>query len=217
MVKGFTSFFSVSTALAHVKRGGTSRTAEQQFSAPRTVLREKVQNAKAVFPKVEVEMPEECAKVHKIRMTFLQYLLGQKSEHAVLQMLRALEPGTRGWRYAVSLMDKQPLENFVREFDAGSRSLWRMVASAADDPLLQFVMVVATRFYLVQGSRIEAVEEALKPSSLLSSLRCRHHVPTGAAFLQACRKIGPGNIHKMPYKVFGKGEAFKKEWHECEV
>ena len=79
---------------SHIKKGGSIRTAQRAFGGKKDNLEIKYAEAKGALPDVHVELPEDCVKIHKLRMQLLFYLLKKRSRHAVLQSFRTLEPGT---------------------------------------------------------------------------------------------------------------------------
>ena len=47
--------------------------------------------------------------MHCCRMMFLHFLLGKKTEHALLQYLRSLEPNSRTFKFATYIRDHDDL------------------------------------------------------------------------------------------------------------
>ena len=68
--------------------------------------------------------------------------------------------------------------------------------------LVQFVLVLACRLYLISGERIAMLERSLGARPIGVSL-----------VIRACRDIGAGAAHDQPYKLFGYGVALKQHWH----
>jgi hypothetical protein len=189
---------NVRSIFAHVRRGGTSHTAQAVFTGRRSGVLEVMRRAAATAVQPTLKLPEDCCAVHKTRLLFLCYQLDLISTDAVIKSLERLQLGTRSWKLAVALLSGHHLENFVREMDRGSRCVWRMVA-ASPSPLWQFVIVVACRAYLVSGSRIASAEQLMRDDSI--------------DILTACHRIGPGTPHEQPYKVWGRGPALTQKCH----
>ena len=73
---------------AAIKRGATWRDVRSTFGGSSDVLSEVYTNAVEKAPLSDYMLPPECSSMHCCRMMFLHFLLGKKTEHALLQYLR---------------------------------------------------------------------------------------------------------------------------------
>lgn len=145
-----------------MKTGGNTQSAQVQYGGNRKrivqVARRARENIAASRP--EFALPDACSMIHRIRMSFLMLLLGdalgkwQLTRHSMLKRLEALEPDSREGKFALATLSECEVENFVREFDGGSRFLWSILVDYDDKPLLQLQIIIAARTYLVNGNRI---------------------------------------------------------------
>ena len=58
----------------------------------------------------------------------------QLTRHSMLKRLEALEPDSRAGKFALAALSGYGVENFVREFDAGSRFLWSILVDYENQP-----------------------------------------------------------------------------------
>ena len=198
---------SVKQLESHFRKGGNPETAQVMYKGKRSKLLEKARRAKEnVFDAfVGFVLPESCALLHRIRASFLLLLLGLLTRHALLKKLEQLEVGSRAFKFALAILCGS-MENFVREFDRGSRLLWAMLVLFMDQPLLQFVLIFVVRAYLVDGARIDAFSTRLHAARL-------HHAIDVEMICRICESIGPGLPTDHCYKVFGYGNALKPAVH----
>ena len=195
------------TLKAHVKRGGTTRTALQAFGGNAQNLCTMVARAAEAVTWPEITLPEECVKLHIYRFQFLLYLCNLVSRHALLQSLRSLERNSRTFLFSIAILTGHHVENFVREFDLGSRVLWSMLVLCPEQPLKMLVLVCICRLYFISGWRTEKF-----------CGRARNLADCSAECLvRVAAAIGPGKVSDMPYHVFGYGIALRQSFHEAEL
>ena len=128
-------------------------------------------------------------------------LHGKVSRHAMHQSFRALVPGSSAERFALTLLQGK-VENFVREFDQGSRCLWDLLVLFKDQQVLQFVLVLLTRYYLNTGERIKAYARLLLGQRHWLTGRLHERFCTVSGLVTLARSLGPCSPTGQAYKVF---------------
>ena len=193
---------------ALVRRGATVKDLTRVFRKKRQTVASLVDPADRVHP---VHVTGASVGIHRVRLVLLLLTLGDRSLHASLQALRPfVAQGGDPAQYLADVLHGEPSENFVREFDRGSRALWgtlRLVRDSGSSGAsnIMLAVIVVARMYMITGSRIERCCSLLREQGAATI--------TVTSLCALARRMGPCPPSEQSYHVFGYGAALGSQWN----